>query len=217
MGFLVELARNFLEHLDFQLFFSAIIVYLTNRTNQHCYECKDLVQKSKVKWALEGDENTSFFQGSLNKKRRQLAIRGILQNGEWIEDPGVVKAEFLDHFRNRFQQPTSVWDCGGDRAPGPDGFAFKFFTSFWDLITYDVDRLSNVIGNCISLVQSAFIKGQFILDGPLILNEVLAWYRHRKKELIVFKVDFEKAFDSLRWDFLDLILDKFGFGSKWRA
>ncbi|GJW85507.1 RNA-directed DNA polymerase, eukaryota, reverse transcriptase zinc-binding domain protein [Tanacetum coccineum] len=36
-----------------------------------------------------------------------------------------------------------------------------------------------------------------ILDGPLILNEVMAWYRKRKKELMVFKVDFEKAFDSL--------------------
>ncbi|GKA33409.1 RNA-directed DNA polymerase, eukaryota, reverse transcriptase zinc-binding domain protein [Tanacetum coccineum] len=34
---------------------------------------------------------------------------------------------------------------------------------------------------------------------------------------MVFKVDFEKAFDSLRWDFLDLILEKFSFGSKWRA
>ncbi|GKD84630.1 RNA-directed DNA polymerase, eukaryota, reverse transcriptase zinc-binding domain protein [Tanacetum coccineum] len=67
------------------------------------------------------------------------------------------------------------------------------------------------------MINEVFIKGRFILDGPLILNEVLAWYRHRKKELMVFKVDFEKAFDSLRWDFLDLILDKFGFGSKWRT
>nr|GEV49010.1 putative RNA-directed DNA polymerase, eukaryota, reverse transcriptase zinc-binding domain protein [Tanacetum cinerariifolium] len=32
---------------------------------------------------------------------------------------------------------------------------------------------------------------------------------------MVFKVDFEKAFDSLRWDYLDLIMSKFGFGSLW--
>nr|GEZ36563.1 heterogeneous nuclear ribonucleoprotein 1 [Tanacetum cinerariifolium] len=31
------------------------------------------------------------------------------------------------------------------------------------------------------------------------------------------EVDFEKAFDSLRWDFLDVILDKLVFGSKWRG
>nr|GFA71013.1 RNA-directed DNA polymerase, eukaryota [Tanacetum cinerariifolium] len=33
---------------------------------------------------------------------------------------------------------------------------------------------------------------------------------------MVFKVDFAKAYDSIRWDFLDDVLDAFGFGSKWR-
>ncbi|GKD24085.1 putative RNA-directed DNA polymerase, eukaryota, reverse transcriptase zinc-binding domain protein [Tanacetum coccineum] len=79
------------------------------------------------------------------------------------------------------------------------------------------NRLSNVIRDCISPVQSAFIKGRYILDGPLIMNEVLAEYRHQNKELLVFKVDFEKAFDSLRWDFLDAVMDKIGFGTKWRS
>nr|GEW55415.1 RNA-directed DNA polymerase, eukaryota, reverse transcriptase zinc-binding domain protein [Tanacetum cinerariifolium] len=206
-------------------------------------EARDLAQKAKIKWALEGDENTRFFHGTLKKKRRQLAIKGILKNGDWIEEPGLVKAEFLGHFRHRFQQPTgisptldtdllnplspsqrdflerpfsrdeikrAVWDCNGDRESSPDGLTFKFFTSFWDLIEDDVVSNANP-------VQSAFIKERNILDGPPILNEVLAWHHQRKKEIMVFKVDFEKAFDSLRWDFLDLILDKLGFGFKWRA
>ena len=29
---------------------------------------------------------------------------------------------------------------------------------------------------------------------------------------MVFKVDFEKAYDSVRWDYLDDVLKKFGFG-----
>nr|GEV75932.1 RNA-directed DNA polymerase, eukaryota [Tanacetum cinerariifolium] len=33
----------------------------------------------------------------------------------------------------------------------------------------------------------------------------------------MFKVDFQKAFDSVRWDHLDDILGKFGFGDKWRG
>ncbi|GKE05376.1 hypothetical protein Tco_1397394 [Tanacetum coccineum] len=38
-------------------------------------EAKDLAQKDRIKWALEGDENTRFFHGTLKKKRRQLAIK----------------------------------------------------------------------------------------------------------------------------------------------
>ncbi|GKC68524.1 putative RNA-directed DNA polymerase, eukaryota, reverse transcriptase zinc-binding domain protein [Tanacetum coccineum] len=229
-------------------------------------EAKDLAQKARIKWALDGDENSSFFHATLRKKRRQQAIKGILKDGEWIDDPNNIKTEFVDHFRKRFLQ-----DCEGDRAPGPDGFTFKFFTTFWDLLEEDVvrfvqeffnsgnfpkgcnssfitlipkvpspklvtdfclisligcqykiigkilaNRLSMVIGSCVSSKQSTFIKGRNILDGPLILNEVMAWYRKCKKQLMIFKVDFEKAFDSLSWDFLDLVIDKLGFSSKWR-
>ncbi|GKE55956.1 RNA-directed DNA polymerase, eukaryota, reverse transcriptase zinc-binding domain protein, partial [Tanacetum coccineum] len=40
----------------------------------------------------------------------------------------------------------------------------------------------------------------------------MAWYRKCKKPLMIFKVDFEKAFDSLRWYFLE----KLSFGVLWR-
>nr|GEY62122.1 putative RNA-directed DNA polymerase, eukaryota, reverse transcriptase zinc-binding domain protein [Tanacetum cinerariifolium] len=267
-------------------------------------EASELTQKAKVKWALEGDENTSFFHGSLKKKRRESAIKGILKNGVWIDDPREVKHELYTHFCNRFsctgashpiiedvdfkqisveQQEflecdlsneeikRAVWNYGSDRAPGPDGFTFKFFKTFSDVIQNDVvrfvreffqsvcfpkgcnssfialipkiggakfmsdfrpisliscqykiigkllaNRLSTVIGSCVSFEQSTFIKGINILDGPLVLNECMAWYRKRRKALMVFKVDFEKAFDSLRWDYLDVIMEKLGFGFKWR-
>ncbi|GKB48218.1 RNA-directed DNA polymerase, eukaryota, reverse transcriptase zinc-binding domain protein [Tanacetum coccineum] len=39
----------------------------------------------------------------------------------------------------------------------------------------------------------------------------------RKEQLLMFKVDFQKAFNSVRWDHLDDILGKFGFGNKWRG
>nr|GEW06896.1 RNA-directed DNA polymerase, eukaryota [Tanacetum cinerariifolium] len=79
------------------------------------------------------------------------------------------------------------------------------------------NRLVDVLGNIVNEVQSAFITERQILDGPFILNEVMQWCRIKKKQVLIFKVDFEKAYDSVRWDLLDDVLYKFDFGNKWRV
>ncbi|GJX59691.1 RNA-directed DNA polymerase, eukaryota, reverse transcriptase zinc-binding domain protein [Tanacetum coccineum] len=38
-------------------------------------------QKAKIKWAIEGDENSKYYHGILNKKRNQLIIRGVMVEG----------------------------------------------------------------------------------------------------------------------------------------
>ena len=54
-----------------------------------------------------------------------------------------------------------------------------------------------MIGSVISETQSAYVKNRQILDGILIANEVVYEARKSKKELMLFKVDFEKAYDSV--------------------
>ncbi|GJX14583.1 RNA-directed DNA polymerase, eukaryota [Tanacetum coccineum] len=90
----------------------------------------------------------------------------------------------------------AVWGCGEDKSPGPDGFTFEFFRKFW---------------------KSAFLPNRQILDGPFILSELLSWCKFKYNQAMVFKVDFAKAYDSIRWDYLDDVLNSFGFGSKWRS
>ncbi|GJW23891.1 RNA-directed DNA polymerase, eukaryota [Tanacetum coccineum] len=263
----------------------------------------EMAQKAKVNWSIEGDENTSFFHGMLNKKRRQQNIRGIMIDRIWIDYPIRVKDEFFQHFSSRFDKPNArrahiemrypktitcdqqadlerdvsneeikraVWDCGTDKSPGVDGFSFGFYRQFWYLIENDVygavkyfftygvipkgcnssfialipkspgantvkdfrpisligsvykiiakilaNRLVGVLGDIVNEVQYAFIVDRHILDGPFILNEVLQWCKKEIKQSLIFKVDFEKAYDSVWWDFLDDILKKFGFGEKW--
>ncbi|GKB55632.1 hypothetical protein Tco_0911818 [Tanacetum coccineum] len=47
-------------------------------------------------------------------------------------------------------------------------------------------------------VQSAFVSNRQILDGPFILNELISWCKAHKSKAMIFKVDFEKAFDLWR-------------------
>nr|GEV45743.1 RNA-directed DNA polymerase, eukaryota [Tanacetum cinerariifolium] len=77
------------------------------------------------------------------------------------------------------------------------------------------NRLATVISDLVSNTQSAFVAKRQILDGPFILNEVLSWCKRKRKQALVFKVDFAKAYDSVRWDFLLDIIHAFGFGSRW--
>nr|GEW59068.1 RNA-directed DNA polymerase, eukaryota [Tanacetum cinerariifolium] len=66
----------------------------------------EILQKSKIKWAVEGDENSHFFHGILNKRRKEKNVRGIMKDGTWIDNPILVKDEFLTHFQNRFARPA---------------------------------------------------------------------------------------------------------------
>ena len=90
--------------------------------------------------------------------------------------------------------------------------------SFYKIITKILaNRLVVVLGDIVNEVQSAFVANRQILDGPFILNEVLQWCKVKKKHSFIFKVDFEKAYDSVQWDYIDDVLKKFGFGEKWCA
>ncbi|XP_024642310.1 uncharacterized protein [Medicago truncatula] len=61
------------------------------------------------------------------------------------------------------------------------------------------NRLRGVISSVVSESQSAFVKNRQILDGILIANEAVDEACKFKKELMLFKVDFEKAHDSVDW------------------
>nr|GEV32393.1 RNA-directed DNA polymerase, eukaryota [Tanacetum cinerariifolium] len=250
---------------------------------QKCDEIDSLemAQKAKIKWAVEGDENSKFFHGMLNKKRSTLSIRGVLVEGIWVDDPKDVKNEFFVHFSKRFCKPNDrraslcmefpnrlnpdqVCDLETEvtkdeikklfgivvrtkrrdltvllLASSVNSGCNSSFIALIPKIPYAnvvkdfrpicligciykiiakilTNRLINVLGDLVNEVQSAFVANRQILDGLFILNELFQWCKTKKKQTLIFKVDFEKAYDSVRWDFLDEVLCKFGFGEKWR-
>jgi hypothetical protein len=77
------------------------------------------------------------------------------------------------------------------------------------------NRLKGVIGKLISTCQTAFVPGRQILDGVLVVNELIDLAKRRKDKALLLKVDFEKAYDSVNWKYLDFALRKMKFPSKW--
>jgi hypothetical protein len=76
-------------------------------------------------------------------------------------------------------------------------------------------RLGKVMDSIISCSQSAFIRGRNLVDGVLVANEVVDWVKKANIDCLIFKVDFEKAYDSVEWGFLEYMLYRFGFSDKW--
>ncbi|GJW11417.1 RNA-directed DNA polymerase, eukaryota, reverse transcriptase zinc-binding domain protein [Tanacetum coccineum] len=162
-------------------------------------EALDLIQKAHIKWDIEGDENSKFFHGMINNKRRSQAIFRSLPQG--------ANSSFFKLIP-KISNPISIKDFCPILLIG---IHYKIIAKIL------ANRLSKVIDKVVSKEQSTFISGHQILDGPLIISEIIQWYKKRKKKMLIFKVDFEKAFDSVSWKYLDFVLHSLHFASKWRS
>ena len=76
-------------------------------------------------------------------------------------------------------------------------------------------RLGKIANNIINICQTAFIKGRNILDGVLSLHEILHEINTTKRRGVVLKLDFEKAYDKVQWDFLEKVMKDKGFSGRW--
>jgi len=72
------------------------------------------------------------------------------------------------------------------------------------------------MSSVISETQTVVIHGRQILNGFLIANEIVEDAKRLKKDLLLFKVDFEKAFDSIDWSYLESVMKKMNFPTLWR-
>lgn len=52
---------------------------------------------------------------------------------------------------------------------------------------------------------------QNMLDNVVMLNEVVHEAKVKKRPSIIFKVDFEKAYDSVEWGVLEYMMGRMNF------
>ncbi|XP_021986210.1 uncharacterized protein LOC110882519 [Helianthus annuus] len=62
---------------------------------------EDLRQRSRIKWAIDGDENSKYFYRVINKRRALNSILGLSINGSWVTTPSKVKKEVMSFLRKK--------------------------------------------------------------------------------------------------------------------
>ena len=87
--------------------------------------------------------------------------------------------------------------------------SFKIFTKV------ATNRLNKVAKTVVSPTQTAFMPGRNIMEGVVILHETIHELHIKKQNGVIFKIDFEKAYDKVKWSFLQQTLCMKGFSSKW--
>lgn len=76
-------------------------------------------------------------------------------------------------------------------------------------------RLAKKMESLIANSQSAFIQGRSTSDNFATAQEIISQAARSKLKGIVYKLDFEKAFDNVAWPFLFDLLQARGFGERW--
>jgi hypothetical protein len=87
--------------------------------------------------------------------------------------------------------------------------SFKIFTKV------GTNRVTQVAHKVIRPTQSAFLPGRNILEGVVVLHETIHELHRKKMDGVLFKIDFEKAYDKVKWSFLQQALRMKGFPPQW--
>ncbi|GAU24262.1 hypothetical protein TSUD_48500 [Trifolium subterraneum] len=202
-------------------------------------------QKSRVTWLREGGANSKFFHGVMSSRRRANSIGALIHEGRTVESVPKVRHIVYQHYSNHFRKQlhyrpdisrlefrslsllhgaeltkpflleeikAAVWDCDSFKCPGPDGLNSTFIA----LIPKVENPLKVTDFRPIALVSSIYKILSKVLANRLP-NELVDDAKRNSKDLLLFKVDFEKAYDYVDWDYLDEVMVKMNFPSQWRV
>ena len=74
-------------------------------------------------------------------------------------------------------------------------------------------RIQSFLLTIIHSNQTGFIKGRFIGDSIRTLQDIMYYTLDKKLSGMLLFLDFEKAFDSIDWEFIWKALETYNFGN----
>ena len=78
-------------------------------------------------------------------------------------------------------------------------------------------RLKNILGKIISNTQTGFLSNRFIGESTRLIYDIMNFCENDNKTGLLMLIDFEKAFDSVSWKFIENTLRFLNFGNSFRS
>ncbi|XP_019167321.1 PREDICTED: uncharacterized protein LOC109163057 [Ipomoea nil] len=167
-------------------------------------------QRSREEWITSGYRNTRHgmertgFAPYTRRNQEELVLNGSLQS------------------------PVTRWGCNDTlislipKVPNPTSVKqyrpISLCNVSYKLITKIMaSRLKNMSRKLIGPHQTSFVPGRQISDNVLLYQEVLSSMKNKKGKSgwMVMKIDLEKAYDKLSWDFIKDTVEDIGLNDTW--
>ncbi|GLT87927.1 hypothetical protein SLE2022_059780 [Rubroshorea leprosula] len=110
------------------------------------------------------EEIASFYQNMFAEEQwKRPTLEGVKFKRISAEENSSLTTPFTEE-----EIKTTVWDCESSKAPGPDGFNFKFIKSEWETIKGDVIGFLEEFQRNGKLVKG--LNSSFIVLVPKVEN-----------------------------------------------
>ncbi|XP_060965356.1 uncharacterized protein LOC133034315 [Cannabis sativa] len=141
-----------------------------------------------------------------NMENRKSVVKSVLRRGPVVSQE---HAELLMRKITIEEVKKAAFDIPGSKSPGPDGYSSYFFQDNWDSI-----------GDSIFQAVSSFLESSRILKEinstmiTLVPKDLIRHYgRKANKPGCVIKLDIQKAYDTVEWQFIEEMLQGLQFPS----
>ncbi|XP_062074783.1 uncharacterized protein LOC133778775 [Humulus lupulus] len=199
LTFLRQKAKNVVIQAFLDFYDNLLGSKMVSRTRVH----NSIVQAGPLAPGPDGF-GSGFFKDTLDITRKDFtnAILSFLHSGKILKEINATSITLIP----KMVCPDSVSD---DRPIACCNVVYKVATKMI------CSRLRSILPCIISANQSGFVQGRQIVHNIMVCQDLVRGYdRQREKSACMFKIDLQKAYDTLDWDFLQEMMLALGFPMK---